>query len=69
VEHIPKAPLLEADGKLVPKARQIFQEIFMMYSKDGFMDAEGAAAFVNGCLKTGISSNDRTIVDFMEQND
>jgi len=46
MDDIPKAPLVTEDNKLTPKAKVAFTEIFNKFAKDGKMNNEGAAQFI-----------------------
>lgn len=69
-EEVANAPLIDKDGRLTEKAKQIFNEWFDMYSDEsGSMVKETCAKFIKGCTGEFPSVNDDRITNLFKTYD
>lgn len=69
-EEIPNAPLIGQDNKLSEKAKQIFNEMFDMYSDEqGAMTKETCTKFIKGCTNEQPLPNDERILTMFKVYD
>ncbi|KAL4498387.1 hypothetical protein ABPG72_013193 [Tetrahymena utriculariae] len=66
---IPEANLLNPDGSLVEKAKQIFTSWFETFSTEGFMDAENLAKFIHSCTSDPCKPDDLRVTGTIAQWD
>ncbi|EAS02785.2 ubiquitin carboxy-terminal hydrolase (macronuclear) [Tetrahymena thermophila SB210] len=66
---IPEANLLNQDGSLVEKAKQIFTSWFETFSTEGFMDAENLAKFIHSCTNDSCRPDDHRVTSTIAQYD
>lgn len=51
---IPYAKLLDADNQLLDKPKQIFTDLFKIFSKNGYMDEENCANFITAATNNDV---------------
>eukprot|EP01022_Parablepharisma_sp_SALTPOND_P017473 TRINITY_DN27_c0_g1_i1.p1 TRINITY_DN27_c0_g1~~TRINITY_DN27_c0_g1_i1.p1 ORF type:complete len:1307 (-),score=219.52 TRINITY_DN27_c0_g1_i1:4411-8331(-) len=68
MDDIPKSPLVTESGKLTEKAKAAFIDIFNKFSKDGKMDHEGAAQFIQNTTGEGLVPVDDSRIKILFAN-
>ncbi|CAM9236271.1 unnamed protein product, partial [Ectocarpus fasciculatus] len=64
-----RSPLLDASGRLIPKARAIFEQWFHKFENaHGVMDRVGAANFIDSCCHDQCKPTDERVNKFFSRN-
>ena len=61
LDYVDKQPLTVKGGELTPEARQVFEDWFNGFSKEGLMRKEDTQAFIKSCTSDDCSINDPRI--------
>lgn len=69
LDNIEKLPLTQMGGQLTPEAREIFEEWFNTFSKDGMMRKEDCVAFIRSCTDDNCLITDPRVTNLFRDYD